>query len=290
MLERLALVLLLAAAASAQEPAPKEQDPNVLLTTALQRLKTAENVSAAVEVKHEPPEEEANAQGGQGAMGILVQTEILGEAPPFEGRVEACRAADGTAVLLSEKELPGFALYVGEDRTVERTTLEEERFSLDQLKGELCALLDPAAFARRILDAKLEPTRDRATGAVTFRGKVDRDIVPATGGEMSFLQGRVLDVHATLVVTADGALASAAIRITRSDPTREMMRGGTRKIVIRGGPPGALPPADDDRKHDIVGGSTTYTLSFGKGGLSERGKAFRAEAERLIGAAPAAGK
>jgi hypothetical protein len=278
MLERLSIALLCAAAASAQEP---EQDPAVLLTTALQRLKTAENVSASVEVKHEPPEAKAPAQG-QGGMVIVMGTKIVGEDPPFEGRVEACRAADGTAVLLSANELPGFALYVGENRMVERTTFEEERFSLDQLKAELCALLDPGTFAQRIFDAKLKPTRDAATGVVTFRGKVDRDIVPAAVGEMAFLQARVLDVHATLVVTPDGSLASAAMKITRSDPSREMRRGGARKIVIEGGgPPGALPPADDDKKH-IVGGSTTYTLTFGEGGLSERAKAFKAEVERLL--------
>ncbi len=284
MLERLALVLLCAAVARAQEPFPAEQDPNVLLSTALQRLKTAESVSAAVEVKHEPPEAEANAQGGPGGMGIIVGTGFMGEEAAFEGLLEACRTADGTAVLLSEKELPGFLLYVTEDRTVERTTFQEERFSLDQLRGELAALLDPGAFARRILDAKLEPSRDATTGAVTFRGKVARDIVPATGGEMGFMQARVLDVHATLVVTQDGGLASAALKITRSDPAREMMRGGgMKKIMIAGGAAGAVPlPSDDDRKHDIVGGSTTYTLTFGKGGISERAKAFKEEVERLL--------
>lgn len=289
MLERLSVVLLVAAAARAQEPVPAEPDPNVLLSTALQRLKTADSVSAAVEVKHEPPEAEAAPQGGAGAMGFVVQTEIMGEDAPFEGPVEACRMADGTVVLLSEKELPGFLLYATEDRTVERTTFEDARFSLDQLRGELGALLDPGAFARRILDAKLAPTRDAATGALTFRGKVDRDIVPATGGEMGFMQGRVLDVHATLVVNPDGGLASAAVKITRSDPAREMMRGGEMKriMILGGGPP---PPADDDRKHDIVGGSTTYTLTFGKGGLSDRAKAFKEDVERLIKSSPAEGR
>ncbi len=282
MLERLALVLLVAAAARAQEPAPAEKDPNVLLTTALQRLKTAESVSAAVDVKHEPPEAEAAPQGG--GMGFVIETQIMGQHPPFEGRAEACRAADGTTVVLSESELPGFALYVAGDKVVERTTFEEDRFSLDQLRGELQALLDPGAFARRILEAKLDASRDATTGAVTFRGKVDRDLVPATGGEMGFMEGRVLDVHATLVVNADGTLSNAAIKITRSDPEREMMRGGgMRKIMIQGGAGGAVPlPAEDEKKHDIVGGSTTYTLAFGKGGPSERAKAFKEDVERLI--------
>lgn len=274
------IVVLAAAAARAQEPAPA--DPNVLLSTALQRLKTSENVSAAVEVKHEPPEAEEAAQGGFG--GMILTTEVMGEAMPFEGRLEACRTPDGTSILLSEKELPGFALWVTEDRTIERTTFEEDRFSLDQLRGELTALLDPTEFARRILEAKLEATRDEATGAVTYRGKVDRDIVPATGGELSILQGRVLDVHATLVVEQDGGLQSAAIKVTRSDPMREMMRGGEiRKIMIAGGAPGgALPPADDDKKHDIPGGSTIYTLTYGNTGPSARANAFKAEVERLL--------
>lgn len=287
MLERLLVVLLVAAVAGAQEPVPAEQDPNVLLSTALQRLKTADSVSAAVEVKHEPPEaEQANAQGGPpgGGMGFVIQTEVMGEDAPFEGRLEASRSADGTVVLVSEQELPGFQFCAIEGRTVERTTFEEDRFSIDQLRGELTALLDPGTFARRILDAKLEGKRDATTGAVTFRGKIDRDIVPATGGEMAFMQGRVLEAHVTLVVEPDGALSTAAVKITRSDPTREMMRGGRmRKIVIAaGGPGGALPPEDDDKKHDIVGSSTTYTLTFGKGGPSDRAKAFKAEVERLL--------
>ena len=63
-----------------------------------------------------------------------------------------------------------------------------------------------------------------------------------------------------------------------------MMRGGQiRKIMIAGGAPGgALPPADDDKKHDIPGGSTTYTLTFGNGGPSARAQAFKAEVERLL--------
>jgi hypothetical protein len=63
-----------------------------------------------------------------------------------------------------------------------------------------------------------------------------------------------------------------------------MMRGGQmRKIMIAGGAPGgALPPADDDKKHDIPGGSTTYTLTFGNAGPSPRAQAFKAEVERLL--------
>jgi hypothetical protein len=244
-----------------------------------------------VDVKHEPPEQ-AGGQGGPG--GMVVTTEVLGEQQPFEGKVEAYRDAEGTAILLSATELPGFALYIGQGRTIERTTFEETRFSLDQLRTELAALLDTDAFTRRILDAKLEPSRDAATGEITFRGKVDRDIVPATEGDLPFLQGRVLDAEATVVVKPDGRLVSAAIKLTRSDPTRELMRGQMKKIMIRAGagvPGGAVPPADDDKKHDIVGGSTTYAFSFEEGGPSERAKAFKEEVERLLKAAsPAEGK
>jgi hypothetical protein len=280
--ERFALILLLVAAAHAQEPAPAEEDPNVLLSLAFRKLQTAEHVVAAVDVKHEPPEQPAmGGQGGAGGM-IIMQTSIAGQEEPFEGRVEAARAADGTVILLSEAELPGFALYLGGERAVERTTFEEERFSLDQLRTELTALLDPKAFAQRIFDAKLEPLRDAATGEITFKGKVDRDVVPATDGPMAFAQGRVLEAHATVVVRPDGRLKSAAVKITRSDPMREMMRGDMRRIMIRGAPGQALPPADDDKKHDIPGGSTTYAISFGEGGPSARAQAFKEEVERLL--------
>jgi hypothetical protein len=283
MLERTILVLFLAAAVRAEEPAPAEPDPHALLTAALQKLKVADRVSAAVSVEHAPPEAD-NAQPGApgGFGGAVITTQIMGEAAPFEGRLEACREADGTTVLLSEKELPGFALYATEARAIERTTFEDDRFSLEQLRGELTAILDPAEFVRRIVDAKLTPTRGES-GTFTFRGKVDRDIVPATGGEMAFTQGRVLGAEATLVVKADGTLASAAVKIVRSDVAREMMRGpGMRQIMIMGGAP--MPPADDDKKHDIVGGSTTYTITFREGAaMSDRAKAFKAEVERLLG-------
>ncbi|HEX5138453.1 MAG TPA: hypothetical protein VFY93_15880 [Planctomycetota bacterium] len=288
MLERLALVLLLlAAAARAQEPVA--EDPNVLLSRAFQRLQVADNVVASVDVKHEPPEQPAvGGQGGPGGM-IIMQTRIAGQEDPFEGRVEAARAADGKLILLSESELPGFALFVDGERAIERTTFEEQRFSLHQLRAELTALLEPKAFARRIFDAKLVPARDAVTGDVVFRGKVDRDVVPPSDSPTAFAEGRVLDVEATVVVRPDGTLKSAAVKITRSDPVREMMRGDMRRIVIAGGaPPPALPPQDDDRKHDIPGGSTTYAISFREGGLPERAQAFKAEAERLLGA-PQAG-
>ncbi len=283
MIERLALVLLLAAAARAQEPAPAEEDPNVLLSLALRRLQTAEHVLASVDVKHEPPEGPAmGVQGGAGGM-IIMQTRIAGQEEPFEGRVEAARAADGTLILLSETELPGFALYLGGGRAVERTTFEEERFSLDQLRAELVALLDPKAFAQRVFDGKLKPVRDAATGDITFEGKVDRDLVPASESPMAFARGRVLEARATVVVGSDGRVKSAAVKLTRSDPMREMMRGQMRHIVIGGGaPPGALPPADDDKRHDIPGGSTTYTITFREGGPSPRALAFREEVERLL--------
>jgi len=278
------LALLGAASAFAQDPAPAaEEDPNLALSVALRRLQTAENVVASVEVKHAPPEQQQ--AGGAGQLGVIIQTQVVGQEEPFEGRLEACRAADGSVVLLSEKELRGLAIYVGNGRSIERTTFEEERFSLDQLRGELSALLDPAAVAQRVFDAKLEPTRDAATGEITFRGKVDRDIVPATGGEMAFFtRGRVLDAHATLVVDPEGRLKSATVKITRSDPTREMMRGQVRRFVIQGGPGGVVPPApaDDDNKHDIPGGSTTYTISFREGPPSERARAFKEEVERIL--------
>ncbi|MCK6458675.1 MAG: hypothetical protein L6Q95_02120 [Planctomycetes bacterium] len=291
MVERIALLLLLASAARAQEPAPAEEDPNVLLSLAFRKLQTAEHVAASVDVKHEPPEEPAiGGQGGAGGM-IIMETRVAGQEDPFEGRVDACRTADGTVVLLSEKDLPGFALYVGPERTVERTTFEEERFSLSELRAELTALLDAKALGQHVFDGKLAPVRDAATGEITFKGPVAREVVPAVEDPMAFTRGRVLKAEATVVVTPDGRVKSAAVKITRSDPLREMMRGEMRRVVIRGGaPPGALPPADDGRKHDIPGGSTTYTIAFRETPPSDRAKAFREEVERLLAVAARAGK
>jgi hypothetical protein len=279
---RLALALVLVAAAFAQEPAP-ETDPNVLLSLAFRKLQSAENVVAAVDVVHAPPEQQGVMQGGAGGGMIIMETRVAGQEKPFEGRVEACRAADGAVVVVSEAELPGFSLYVREGRAVERTTFEEDRFSLEQLRAELVALLDPKALAQRVFDGKLEPRVDEATGDVTFHGKVAREIVPPADGPMAFMQGRVLDAEATLVVGKDGRLRTAKVKITRSDPMREMMRGDFRRIAAgRGVPGGALPPADDDKKHDIPGGSTTYNLEFRDARMPARAQAFKTEVERLL--------
>jgi hypothetical protein len=285
-MKRIALALLAAlAVAGAQEaappaapPAPEKPDPNLVLSKALRGPQIATDLVVTAKVKHEPPKDGGMFGGVGGA--VMVTSTVVGATKPFEGTVEACRMSDGSRYVVSRTELPGFELYLGEGRTIERTTFADERFSLEQLKAELGPLLDPGAFARRILDA--EPAARREGTKWVFEGEVAKHIVHPTL-DANPMSGRVLKVRAKLVVDEQGRLEQAAVTVTRNDPMREMMRGKMKGMRIQiGGAGGPPPPADDDeKKHDIEGGSTTYTLTFESRKPSERIRAFQRYVERL---------
>jgi hypothetical protein len=285
-MQRILFALLAALAiAGAQEVdpptnPPEKEDPNLLLSTALRGPQTATPLVVTAKVKHEPPKD-GGMFGGLGAN-VTIRTSMDGRAKPFEGTVEACRMPDGSRILVSEKELPGFALHITEARTIERTTFADERFSLDQLKAELAPLLDMGVLAQRLLAAKLTPKRDGTKWV--FRGEISKDTVHPTLGTR-FMNTRVLKVRAKLTVSEKGHLEQAAIKVIRNDPMREMMRGKGIRIQMGGaGVPVPPPPAEDDtKKHDIEGGSTTYTLTFPKRQPSERVRTFQREVARLTG-------
>ena len=105
----------------------------------------------------------------------------------------------------------------------------------------------------------------------------------SSGG--GFSVSRVLKVAAKLVVSATGTLERAELKITRNDAMREAMRGKMKVIRIQLGAAGVPlpePPKEDERKHEIEGGTTTYTLTFGRQQPSERAQAFKRDAVRLI--------
>lgn len=290
-MQRIPVALLaILAVAGAQEtdtptpppPAAEKQDPNLLLSVALRGPQTAKSLVVTAQVKHEPPKD-GGMFGAAGAV-VMVQGSLAGTSKPFEGSVEACRMPDGSRIIVSRDPLPGFELSVSDARTIERTTFADERFSLDQLKAELVPLLDTGAVARTLLAAKLAPRREGTRWI--FEGDVAKDLVrPTVGG--SPMAARVLKVRAKVTVSEQGRLEEAAITVVRNDPLREMMRGRLKGMRIQfggaGGPP-PPPPADDDtKKHDIEGGSTTYTLGFQDRQPSERIRAFRDAVERLNG-------
>ncbi|MHC4550719.1 MAG: hypothetical protein ACYTEZ_18315 [Planctomycetota bacterium] len=287
------LALVFAAVVQAQEGETKsppatpeakapEENAHLLLSTALRAYQSAEDLVVTARVTHEAAQAGAFAGGQMGV--VLVQRSGTGP-DPFAGAVEGWRAADGTRVLVSESRLPGFELYLREGRTIERTTFEVERFSLDQLKAELAPLLEGSGLARHLLAAKLTPRRDEATGKLTFQGEVSKELVRPTVSD-SPLQAmhRVLRIGAEVVVTPQGRLERLAVKITRNDPLREMMRGRMKGIRVQLGGAGAPapPPDDDEKKHDIEGGTTTYALTFDRQEPSERARAFKREAERLL--------
>ncbi|MHC4137445.1 MAG: hypothetical protein ACYTDU_14585 [Planctomycetota bacterium] len=288
-MQRISLALLaIVAVAGAQEadpptappPAAEEQDPNLLLSVALRGPQTTTNLVVTAKVKHEPPKDGGmfGAAGGGGM--VVVQRSVGGSPKPFEGTVEACRMPDGSRIVVSKTQLPGFELHLTEACTIERTTFADERFTLDQLKAELGPLLDTGALAQRLLAAKLASRREG--GKWVFLGDVAKDIVHPTIG-MNPMNARVLRVRAKLTVSEKGRLEQAAITVIRNDPMREMMRGRMKGMRIQIGGAGAPPPPrdDDEKKHDIEGGSTTYTLTFEERQPSERVRAFQREVARL---------
>ncbi len=285
------VTLLTLAVAGAQEtdpptaspPGAGEQDPNLLLSVALRGPQIAKSLVVTAKVKHEPPKD-GGMFGGVGGGVVLVQRSVGGAPKPFEGTVEACRMPDGGRILVSKDPLPGFELHVTDARTIERTTFADERFSLDQLKAELVPLLDTGAVARTLLAAKLSHRREGANWI--FEGEVAKDLVHPTLGTNP-MSARVLKVRAKLTVSEKGRLEQAAITVVRNDPLREMMRGrmkGMRIQIGGAGAPAPPPPADDDtKKHDIEGGSTTYTLTFEDRKPPARIRAFESEVARLTG-------
>jgi hypothetical protein len=270
----------------AEQPAP-ERDADrtgVLLASALQQFRDTDKLILRGEIEHHPPE--ARAGGNLGGAVVIMRTSLGGAAAPFEGKVDIWRDAEKVTVITSREALPGFALYLGQGRAIARTTSEAASPDLEQLKAELGPLLDGARFARSVVAGKLRPRRDTATGEITFHGELPRETVKPTLGAGPFL-AKVLEVHGTLVVSPEGELRSVMVKVTRNDPQRELMRGriGRGIRVQIGGAPG-LPREDEesDEKHDIEGGSTTYTLRLSRGEPPERAIRFKRDMNELLAA------
>jgi len=293
----LTLFLLLAPLAAQDEPDPKAaelspaEEANLLLSRALRRYSNREEIVARVDVRHEekPLPQPGGLPPGAGGGVVMVQGGLAGR-EPFAGAVEAWRGADGAVVLVSERQLPGFALCLADGDVIQEVTTREGTIGLAQVKAELGALLDPDRFTRALLRARLTPQRDAAAGGdVTFKGEVSRDVVRRIGeGEMEGLMAkRALRAEAECVVTPQGDLVRATITIHHQDPLHEMAAKGLRKVRIGAG--GGIQVGEeeddeaDDGQHDVETGSTTYALEFGRGGPSERARAFREKARRLAG-------
>lgn len=282
------LALAVAPAVGAQEvpdAAPKEPraqeetDARALFAAAILRYKNATEQVARARI-------EPKADGAGGAFGIVIGGGgITGE--PFQGEVEVWRGEDGATVVVSKEELPGFGVYVGEDRTIRQTTFEEEPPSLAELEAELVPLLDPARLSKHLMNAKLAVRRDAASGDWVFEGPVSRNVVRATRGETPFLPKRVIRTEAQVVLSAEGALRQVAVKVVHNDPMQEMARGrGIQVFVGPGGKPVAKAEEDkeEEEEHDVEGGSVSYRLDFGDSAPSERARAFKREVLRMLAA------
>ncbi|MHC4938797.1 MAG: hypothetical protein ACYTHK_07505 [Planctomycetota bacterium] len=276
-----------------------EPTPHELLASALLDIGRAGDRVIEAEIKHKQPEREVQVQGGGNqAIRVVQHVSINGAGEPYEGKVEAWRDADGATVIVSRRELPGFGLYLTEDRAIRRMTTEDKVPDLTQLQTELMSFLDGKRFSKHALAAELKHELDEASGDHVFNGAVDKHIVrpvrtaagdPRFGRAFRGMQPKVLRAKIELRVTPKGRLKSAKVTIVRNDPAREMMRGGAfgGRIVIQGGQGGfkVVPDNKDDEaeeKHDIEGLSTIYRLNFSQKDPSERAKAFKREIIRAL--------
>ena len=274
----IALVLLAAPFGRAQEeqpapaPEPAETDARALFAAAILKHKNApEHVARAV----------IEPEGGGGNFGVVFGVGGGGAGEPFQGEVEIWRGEDGATVVVSKEDLPGFALYVGEDRTVRRATFEDSPPSLAELEAELVPLLDPARFAKHLMAAKLEVKRDAATGDWVFEGPVSRNLVKVTKGDNPFPAKRVLRAEAQVVLSAEGVLKSFRVKVVHNDPMQEMMRG--RRVVVGLGGQPAKEEEEEEEPHEVEGGSVGYRLEFGTSAPSGKAREFKEEVGKILG-------
>lgn len=309
MSKSLLLLLLAAVPALAQETEEPRRalesagereapDPHELLAAALLGYRKQGDRVVAVKVEQKQPQEQPQAPGA-GGNGVVFQVVVQGPGgpaeDPYEGEAEAWRDAEGTTVIVSRKEVPGFGLYITPERTIRRVTAEGKGPGTDQLRAELTSLMDGERFFKHAMVAKLEQRVDEKTGESVWSGTVDKEIVrpvrvagenPQVAQIVAGMRPRVLKARLELRVTKEGRLARASVTIVRNDPTREMMRdanfGG---IIVKGA---GIPqkqekkPDADGEKHDIEGVSTVYTLDFTKKQPSERAIAFKREISRAL--------
>ena len=285
---------------SAEEEA-EQAGAQELFSAALIQLKRQRDVIVRTSVKHKQPAAEAGNVAGPGRAqirGMILTPGFGNEGPPFEGDVEAWRDADGVTVIVSEKELPGFGLFLQGERTIKRVTFENEAPGLSRLKHELTSLLEGERMVKYLLEARLGHVVDPKTGDHIWAGKVSKGIIPVEeraiqrGGVrvMMFggMQPRVLRAEMEIRIDKEGALKSATVRVTRNDPSREMMRGmGGIQVIVQGagGVPVPLQPNNQngkDKKETIEGKTTVYTLDYTQKQPSERATAFKREILRSL--------
>jgi len=313
-----ALLAPLAAAQEEETPAPEkkpqpktaleatedEQDQSAgareLFSAALHKLRHRRDVVVRVGIEHKQPQAEAkNVNGPNGQqIRIVMNARMFGSnAEPFEGAVEAWRDADGATVIVSTKDLPGFGIYMKGDRTVRRLTYEDEAPGLKQLKSELTSLLDGERMVKYLLEAKLGHLVDPATSYHVWSGTISKDLLPPVTnainkGGMRIMMGNmtptILRADVEMRLTKDGELKSTTIKVVRNNPAASMMGGGMVQVIVQGGAggaPGWVPKGGKDKKEQVEGKTTIYSLDFTKTQPSERATAFKREILRSLQAA-----
>jgi len=270
-----------------------------LFAAAIQRLRGRKEFVVQANVEHQQPKIDPAKPAAPGqAIQVIVRAQGMGAAEdPFEGKVEAWRDANGVSIIVSEKKVPGFGLYLLQDKTIRRVTYEAKAPGLSQLQAELLSLLDGQRFVRHVLAAELGHRVDEATGDHLWSGKISRDIVRparAVSNDLVAMMAmrmtpRVLRANVELRLSKEGKLKQTRVTIVRNDPAREMLQGGfAGRVIIRGGGGNPIripqPGADGDKeKHEVEGVSTIYTLDLTATQASERAKAFKRDMQRAVG-------
>ena len=291
----LALFLVVSAGLAQDEPEADARDPGALLTDAVLHFRAQHELVVRAQIKHEKAA--AQAGGGGVAGGIVILAGPGGvAADPYQGVVEAWRDAEGITVISSEEKIPGFRIFASDKKTVKQITYEDKRPGLKQLETELTSMLEVDRFVQHVMAAntarKLKATV-HDSGDVTFTGPIAREIVRPVSNTIEIQgfvvgnlgpQSRVLRAEATFVVTKDGRFRSVAIKLVRSDAMSGMLKG--RGIIVQKGGGFVWPQEQKKKKekHDVEGGSTTYTLTFGDNKPSAQAREFKKKILRTLSA------
>ena len=275
----------------------QESSPYEKLATALSDFKTAKRVVAQVTIGEQPPEAEPEPVAGPNGNRIVMVQQVkiggAGDREPYRGGVHVWREGKDEAVIVSEKALPGFGLYVTKQGTIRRETTRDRGFGTKTLEREILSLLDGERLFKHGLIAALEPKHDENTGATEWTGEIDKELLrsveaPGDAAMAEFVartRPRVLKTKIRITVSKDGKITAMRLWVTRNDPGREMLarQGGFR--VVLGGRGQPVPEKNAGKQADdkpIEGMTTVYAVRLQGGEPNERLKAFRREIKGVL--------
>jgi len=270
------------------------------LAEALTDLKSRASLVARILVKDEAAAKAAGGAAGNVRITSAGPSGVRGKW--FEGVLEAWRDKKGDLVLVSERRLPGFRVYVTGDGTFREEIYAEKRWVLSRIEKEIAAVLDAGRFSKWMLKkTDWRMRRDADTGNTIFEGKVSQRVASkeasadaghpdgslAVGG----MEGRILRIEAKLILSPKNRFERIVLKLVRNDLMAEIIRASRRGggFVVRG--PGApVPPNPKAKDKPIEGKTTTYTIEYRESRASDDARAFRERMRKHIAAREARGE